>query len=268
VTARAVAALTRASWHQAKSYRLSLVMQVFGLMFTVIPIYFIANALQPTMAGSISAESQEYFSFMLVGSIALMFVTIGVSSLQGTIATGISNGYFESLLMTRTPIPALLVGLTSYPLVLASIRASVMVAAGWILGAPIAWSQVVPALLIILLLFAVHWGIGLIGSGLIMAFRTAGPLTSIVTTISIFFGGVYYPVSAIPSWLKNIADATPLAYGLRALRRVLLLGDDLSAVGNDLAILAAMGVVTLIFGAAAFSVALGYAKKAGTLSTY
>ena len=108
----------------------------------------------------------------------------------------------------------------------------------------------------------------MVGSGLIMAFRTAGPLTSIVTTISIFFGGVYYPVSAIPSWLKNIADATPLAYGLRALRRVLLLGEGLSAVGNDLAILAAMGVVTLIVGAAAFSVALRYAKRAGMLSTY
>ena len=268
MTARAIGALTRASWYQAKSYRLSLVMQVSGLLFTVIPIYFIANALQPTMAGTISAESEEYFSFMLVGSIALMFVTIGVSSLQGTIGTGISNGYFESLLMTRTPIPALLIGLSTYPFLLASIRASVMIAAGWILGAPIAWGRVGPALLIILLLFAVHWGIGLVGSGLIMAFRTSGPLTSIVTTISIFFGGVYYPVSAIPSWLRNIADATPLAYALRALRRVLLLGDNLGAVASDLAILAAMGVVTLIVGAAAFSVALAYAKKAGTLSTY
>ena len=268
MTAGAVGALTRASWYQAKSYRLSLVMQVFGLLFTVIPIYFIANALQPTMAGAISAESQEYFSFMLVGSVALMFVTIGISSLQGTIATGISNGYFESLLMTRAPIPALLVGLTSYSLVLASVRASVMIVAGWVLGAPIAWSQAVPALLIIFLLFAVHWGIGLIGAGLIMAFRTAGPLTTIVTTVSIFFGGVYYPVSVIPSWLKNIADATPLAYGLRALRRVLLLGDGLGAVGTDLAVLAAMGVLTLIVGATAFSVALAYAKKAGTLSTY
>lgn len=268
MTTRAVGALTLAAWHQAKSYRLSLVMQVFGLLLTVIPLYFIANALQPTMAGKISAESAEYFSFMLVGSIALTFVTIGVSSLQGTIATGISNGYFESLLMTRTPVALLLVGLTSYPLILGTIRGAVMIIAGWILGAPIAWSQAVPALLIILLLFAVHWGIGLLGSGLIMAFRTAGPLTSIVTTISLFFGGVYYPVTVIPSWLRNIADATPLAYGLRALRRVLLLGDGLGDVGNDLAILAAMGVVTLVIGAAAFSIALSYAKKAGTLSTY
>ena len=266
--ARAIGALTRASWHQAKSYRLSLIMQVGGLLLTVIPIYFIANALQTTMAGTISAEAAEYFPFMLVGSIALMFVTTAIASLQGTIASGIANGYFESLLMTRTPVPLLLAGLTSYPLLLTTLRATVMITAGWILGAQIAWSQAVPALAIILLLFAVHWGIGLIGSGLILAFRTAGPLTQLVTTVSIFFGGVYYPVSAIPSWLKNIADATPLAYGLRALRRVLLLGDGMSAVGSDLAMLAAMGVLTLIVGAAAFTVALGYAKRAGTLSTY
>jgi ABC-2 type transport system permease protein len=264
----AVGALARASWHQAKSYRVSLVMQAGGLLLTVIPIYFIANALQETMAGTITAESEQYFSFMLVGSIALMFVTTGIASLQGTIATGISNGYFESLLMTRAPVPSLLLGLTAYPLILATVRATVMVVAGWILGAAIVWSQAIPALLIILLLFAVHWGIGLIGSGLIMAFRTAGPLTQIVTTVSIFFGGVYYPVSAIPSWLRTIADATPLAYGLRALRRILLLGDGVWAVANDLAILAAMGVFTLILGSAAFSVALTYAKKAGTLSTY
>jgi ABC-2 type transport system permease protein len=264
----AVGALTRASWYSAKSYRLSLVMQVAGLVFTVIPLYFIANALQTTMAGTIMAESREYFSFMLVGSVALMFVTTGIASLQGTITSGISNGYFESLLMTRSPVPMLLVGLTSYPLILTTIRATVMLTAGSLLGAPIAWSQVVPALLIILLLFAVHWGIGLVGSGLILAFRTAGPLTQIVTTVSVFFGGVYYPVSAIPSWLKNIADATPLAYGLRALRRVLLLREGVADVGSDLAVLAAMGVFTLIIGAAAFSIALSYAKKAGTLSTY
>ena len=140
-----VGALTRASWYSAKSYRLSLVMQVAGLLFTVIPIYFIANALQSTMAGTIMGESREYFSFMLVGSVALMFVTTAIASLQGTITGGISNGYFESLLMTRSPVPLLLVGLTSYPLILTTIRATVMLTAGWVLGAPIAWSQVVPA---------------------------------------------------------------------------------------------------------------------------
>lgn len=247
---------------------MSFVMQFVSILATVVPIYFIANALQSTMAATIAGESEQYFGFILVGSIALMFVTTALSTLQGAIAGGISTGYFESLLMTRAPIPWILGGLTSYGLIMTSIRSTVMITAGWFLGAQVAWSQAVPAAFIIMLLFAVHWGIGLIGAGLIIAFRTAGPLNAFVTTLSVFFGGVYYPVSAIPSWLKNISDATPLAYGLRPLRQVLLQGSDLSAVATDLSVLAAMGIVTLIVGSFAMGAALDYAKRAGTLSTY
>lgn len=268
MTARAIGALTRASWYHARSYRLSLVMQFLGLIFTVVPIYFISTALETTMAGTIAGESDQYFGFMLVGMVALMFVTASISTLQGTIAGGISTGYFESLLMTRAPVPWILSGLTSYGLILTAIRATIMLVAGWALGAQVAWSQALPAALIILVLVATHWGIGLIGAGLIIAFRTAGPLNTIVTTLSVFFGGVYYPVSAIPSWLKSISDATPLSYGLRALRRVLLQGNDLSAVSSDLSILVAMGVLTLMVGSWAFATSLRYAKRAGTLSTY
>ena len=268
MSARAVGALTRASWYQAKSYRLSLVMQVGGLALTVVPIYFISTALQGMMAGTIAAESEQYFSFILVGSIAWMFVSAALMTLQGTIAGGISSGYFESLLMTRAPLPAILAGLTSYGILLTFIRAAVMMTAGWILGAQVAWSQLGSAMLIIGLLIAVHWGIGLVAAGLVVAFRTAGPLNQIVSTVSILFGGVYYPVTAIPSWLRNVADATPLAYGARAMRRVLLLGDSLALVWMDLAVLAAMGVVALVVGGWAFSASLRYARKAGTLSTY
>lgn len=268
MSASAVGALARASWYQARSYRVSLLMQLGGILLTVVPIYFIAGALETTMAGTIEVESDQYFSFVLVGSVALMFVSAALTTLQGTIAAGISTGYFESLLMTRAPVPWILTGLTSYGFLLTVVRTAVMITAGWALGATIAWSQILPALLIIALLFAAHWGIGLVGSALVIAFRTAGPLTQLVTTVSVFFGGVYYPVSAIPSWLGAIADATPLAYGLRALRRVLLRGDSLGDVGLDVAMLAAMGIVTLTVGAWSIAVALRYAKRAGTLGLY
>ena len=265
---RVIGALTRASWHQAKSYRLSLALQTVGMLFMVVPLYFITNALQSTMAGTIAAESEQYFSFLLVGSATLMVATVALTTLQGAITGGISSGYFESLLMTRAPVPSILIGLSSYGLLLTALRVLVMIVAGWLFGARVAWSHALPAVFILLLIGVVHWGIGLIGSGLVIAFRTAGPLTQIVTTVSIFFGGVYYPVTAIPSWLRNISEATPLAYGIRAVRRVLLHGDGLSLVAQDVATLAAMGVVSLIVVAWAFSSALVYARSSGTLSSY
>lgn len=268
MTVRAVGALTRASWYQARSYRLSLLMQAGGIVATVVPIYFIAGALQSTMAGTIATESEQFFAFVLVGTVGLMFVTAALSTLQGAIASGISTGYFESLLMTRTQVPWVLAGLTSYGLLLTAIRAGVMIAAGWALGAKVAWSHGVAAIFILGLLVLVHWGIGLVAAALIIAFRTAGPLTQLVTTASVFFGGVYYPVSAIPSWLGVIADLTPLAYGLRALRRVFIQGESLAVVGSDVAMLAAMGIVALTLGALSVQVALRYARRVGSLGTY
>lgn len=268
MSAGAVGALTRASWFQARSYRLSLVMQAGGLLATIVPLYFVANALQPTMAEAIARESSQFFGFILVGSVGLMFAMYALTGLQGTVAGGISSGYFESLLMTRASLPSILVGLTSYGLILTGVRATVALTAGWLLGAQLVWGNVLPALLILALLVMAHWGIGLIGTALVIAFRTSGPLTTIVTTVSVFFGGVYYPVSSIPSWLGAIAKVTPLAYGLRSLRRVLLQGDGITDVGPDLAILTAMGAATLVVGTVAIRAAIRYGKKAGTLGTY
>lgn len=265
---RAIAALTRASWYQARSYRMSLVLQVGGLMLTVVPLYFIANALQSTMAQSIAPESEQFYSFVLVGSIALAFVNTAMVTLPGTISAGISTGYFEALLMTRAPLPAILAGLTSYGVLLTAVRSTVMLLAGWFLGATIGWSGALPALAILAILVLAHLGVGLMAAALVIAFRTSGPLTQVFSTLSVLFGGVYFPVSSIPSWLRTIADLTPLAYGLRALRRVLIQGASLPDVWQDVTMVVAIGALLLIIGAFGMQAALRSARRAGTLGTY
>ena len=261
-------ALLRASWFQARSYRFSLVMQVVSLVLTVVPTYFIATALQPMMAQSISAEADQFFAFVLVGAIAMSLVSTTWSTLPSAVGGGISSGYFESLLMTRAPLPVILGGMTAYGLVIALIRAAIMLTAGWFLGARVAWGLLLPAMAILALLVIAHWGIALIASALMIAFRTYGPLLAIVTTLSMLFGGVYYPVSAIPSWLKAIAAATPLAYGTRALRRVLLQGDVSALFSADVGMVLAFAALLLMAGGFAVQQAMLYARRAGTLGAY
>ena len=265
---RTILALVRAAWYQQRSYRLALVMQFAGLLITVFPLYLVTRALQPTMAQTIAGESEQLFGFVLVGMISLMFIGTSMNALSGAISGGISSGYFESLLMTRASVPSLLVGMSSYGLLLTLIRAVVMITAGWAIGAVIAWSNALSALLILALLVAAHFGIGLMAAALVIAFRTSGPLTQFVTLLSTFFGGAYFPVSAIPSWLGVIAKVTPLAYGLSALRRVLLQGESFAAVAGNVAILAAIGAVLVLLGSLAMRWALTYAKRAGTLGSY
>lgn len=268
MSVQAVGALLRASWFQARSYRMSLVTQVFGLIITVIPLYFVANALHPSMAQAIQGEAEQFFGFVLVGSVGFMLATSAMTTLQGAVSGGIANGYFESLMMTRASLPSLLMGLTSYGMLLTAVRATVFLTAGWVLGANLAWSKILPALVVMVLIVAAHLGIGLIAAALVIAFRTAGGITQIATTVSVFFGGVYYPVSAIPSWLAAIAKATPISYGLISLRRVLIHGQSLTEVGPEVSILAAMGVFSLAVGSVAIDLALRYARKSGSLGAY
>lgn len=265
---RTIGALLKASWYQARSYRLSIATQLVGLLFTVFPMYWITGALQPSMARTIATESDQFFAFVLVGSLALMMVNSAMVSLSNAISGGISSGYFESLLMTRASVPALLVGLSSYNLAYSLLRASFMVAAGWVIGASIVWGNILPAFFILVLLMVAHFGIGLFAAALVTAFRTAGPVTTVVTLVSTFFGGVYYPVSQLPSWLGLIAKVTPMAYGLSSLRRVLLQGESLSSVAGDLAILAVIAAVLLALGSVAMKWSLDYAKRAGSLGAY
>jgi ABC-2 type transport system permease protein len=243
-------------------------MQLGGIIVMALPTFFVARALQPTMAGAISAEADQYFAFVLVGTVALMLTGVATTTLQGTIAGGISTGYFEALLMTRAPLTSILAGLTSYGLLLAAVRSGVLIVAGAVLGAQIFWGNVLTALLILALLVAIHWGVGLVAAALVIAFRTSGPVLQAVAMASLLFGGVYYPVSVIPSWLGIIAKVTPLAYGLPPLRRVLLQGEGFTSVGTDVAILTVMGVVALTLGALSIQAALRYARRAGTLGAY
>lgn len=265
---RPVIALVRAAWLTAISYRVQTVLSLVSLWVTVIPVFFIAGALQPTMADVIRDEGQQYFAFMLIGSFGVTLVSTCVAALPSAVQGGISSGFLESLMMTRAPRFSILAGFSSYPILWAVFRGVIMVFAGWLIGARVAWTGLLPALLVIGLMAIIHWSIGLFGAAMIMAFRTAGPLSSVVVVLSTLLGGAYYPTSVIPSWIQNLSSLVPASYGFRALRRVLLDGASLADVRLDALILVGMAAGLLLLGWLAFQVALNHARRAGSLGHY
>lgn len=265
---RAIRALLRAGWLTARSYRMAMALSVVSLLLTIVPLYFVADALQPIAEKSISSETSQYFAFILVGNVALSLVSASVGALPAAISGGIGSGYFESLLVTPASRGSILAGLSSYSLLWTLVRATLLLAAGWALGAPVHWSNALPAAAIVALIIAAHWGIGLIAAALIVAFRTTGPLPQGIVVLSVLFGGAYYSTSVIPSWMQSVAAVMPLAYGLRALRRVLLADVPWSGVLSDVGQLVILTLALAAAGVLAFSQALNYARRAGTLNTY
>jgi ABC-2 type transport system permease protein len=261
-------ALIRAHWRSAASYRLRMALSFASLAASVVPIYFIANALQPTMASSIEAEGGQYFGFLIVGSVAFMLVRNAVSALSSEIGSGINTGVLDALLGTPTRMPSILGGLIGYGMLWTAARGMVLLVAAWLLGTNVHWQQAFTAICIVLLIVAAYLTIGMIAAAFVVAFRTPGPLPQLVLAGSALLGGVYYPTSVIPSWIQSLSEFVPLSYGLRALRGTLLDGQPFTAVMNDVAMLALMAVVLGAIGTGSLLAAFQYARRTGTLAHY
>jgi ABC-2 type transport system permease protein len=265
---REIVALFRAAWLTETSYRMSMAFSLMSLLVMVVPLYFVANALQPTMAATIASQSEQYFAFLLLGATVYTFVAACTSALPNALASAIGRGTLEAFLGTPTNLAALFVGMSAYGIAWALLRASVLVAAGVALGVRIHLSAL-PAFAVILLLLVLAYGsIGLIGAAFLLRFRTTGPLLGGVLTGSALLGGVYYPAHVIPSWLQDLSRALPLTYGLRAARQASLLGASFSTIGHDVIVLALSVVVLLPVGVLSVAFALHYARRTGTLSHY
>ena len=265
---REVRALVRAAWLTARSYRVGMALSLLSLAAVVLPLYFIANALQPTMQASIGPEARQYFAFVVVGAAVFSLLSTCATALPSALDGAIARGTFEVMLGTPARLRAICAGLMGYSVLWAMLRAGILVAAAGALGARIVWHSVPLGIAVLALTMLSYAGVGLVLSALVLVFRTTGPLATGFLTASMFLGGVYYPTNVIPSWIRDVASLLPITYGLRALRRLVLRGDPLAAVARDLAMLTVMTALSIAVGVALFYVALRHARRAGTLSSY
>ena len=259
-------ALLEASWLTARSYRAQMVLSVIALVATLVPLYFVATALQPMMASRIQGEGDQYFAFLLLGMVALQLLQSATNAMPAAVGGALGSGILEALMSTRARMTELLVGLSAYEITWTVIRCAAMIAAGVLLGARMDWSRAVPAVGIIALLVAAHVPFGLLGAAIMLAFRTQSPISRVLTLLSGFLGGVYYPTSVIPGWMGDLADFVPLSYGLRALRAVWLDGASLASVAADIRVLLLMTVVLGALGVVALSLAVRHVRRVGGLT--
>jgi ABC-2 type transport system permease protein len=261
-------ALVRASFLTATSYRLATIISLVALVVSVIPLYFVAGALQPVVADSIAAEGGEYFGFLIVGLAATYVLIAAVSAVPGAIGGSLGSGTLEAMLVTRTSLPLLLAGMAGYGFLQSLLRAAILLVGARVVGVDLAWANLPMVLVFVVLMSAAYASIGIVAASLVLVFRTSGPLITAVVAGSGLLGGVYYSTTVIPAWLQYLSAAVPLTYALRAMRMLLLGGVGVGAVVNDLSALTALAVGGLVASILIFAAALRYARRAGSLSLY
>ena len=73
-------------------------------------------------------------------------------------------------------------------------------------------------------------------------------LKILVAMLSLFFTGLFFPLSALPNWMRFIDYCMPLTYAGDAMRTIMVKGQGLNAISNDLIILTLFALITFTIG--------------------
>ncbi len=266
---RRLLAVARAYTLGMLTYRTRTLVSLLTVLVAVVPVYFVASALQPLAAKAIASESTEYFTYLIVGSVASFVVVEAVSAIPSFINSYITSGTLEQLLTTPIRWPSLIGGLSLYGFAWVALRALVLLVTAWVWAtSTIAWPRLVEFAMIMTLLATAYIGIGLIAGALVLSIRSSLFIPQAAGTISALLGTVYFPASVLPPAFAPFAVLVPTTPALRAARQVLLRDQSISAVLPDLLQLTGWAVAGVVIGGLTFHAALQHARRAGTLTQY
>jgi ABC-2 type transport system permease protein len=200
------------------SYRSRLVSQFLTSMFSLTLFYYVSRLVNVSGFDSPGA----YFGFVIVG-IALVGVLYSCFSVADTVRQELVAGTFERLLLSPFGPVRSVIAMAVFPLIYAFILSTFTLVVGWaIFGLALHWSTVplaIPAMGLALLAF-LPFGLGF--AALTVVIKQGNVGTSWVIALISIVGGLYFPITLLPSWVQTAAELQPFTPSTEMLRHLLV----------------------------------------------
>ncbi len=186
----------------------------------------------------------DYKGFQL--PVAILQGAAGVASGAGLAMTlDIQSGYFEKLMLTSTPRPAIVLGRMFADAVKSVILSVVIIALALAYGSGF---ETGPAGMAILIAGAGLFALGYSGIGMAIALKTGSPQAAnagfIIFFPLLFLAPTFAPVDVFADWLAAVARANPVTYILEGQRALIIDGWDTGAILKGMGAIAGIAVFT------------------------
>jgi ABC-2 type transport system permease protein len=263
------ALLFRRDFTIARSYRAAFVVELLQALFGTASFFFLSRFVDsPSLARSLPPGA-TYFSFALVGIAFFDYLSVGLSSFDGSLQEARQNGTLENLLVTQTSLPVILAGSSLYPFALMSLRTAVYIGWGALLfGFPLDGANWLGAALVLAASVLAFSGLGILSASYLLIFKRGNPLNWAILGLSSLLGGMMYPISVLPWWLQRVARLIPVTYSLEGMRAAILGHVSTRELLPSIAGLLVFAAVILPLSFAIFSWALRRTKITGTLTHF
>jgi len=199
-----------------------------------------------------AAGQGNYIQFLAPG-------IIGMSIIFGSVFNGMALiwdrqfGFLKETLVAPVSRLNIMLGRTLGGATTAALQGLVVLIITFFIGFhPYQWNLVLPAVLVMLLIGLLFNAVGLLGGALFSDFQGFQLIMNFLVMPLFFLSGSLFPLQNAPAALQWIARFDPLAYGIDALRG-LLINITIYGVWIDIAVLAAVTIVFLGLSSWAFS---------------
>jgi ABC-2 type transport system permease protein len=248
------------------SYRFALLFWIFGIFTTIATYFFIDRLFGRQITPELAPFGAPYFAYVLVGNAFFAYVGTAIGGLSGRIGAEQSLGTLEVLLGTPTRLWVLILAIAIWNTAYASVEVVLYFLVGGVgFGvdfSQINWASLSAMLGLVILVFN---SVGLAEAGCLILFKRGAVGAWVLNGISAVLGGVFFPVTVLPEWLRWVAELNPITHAIRGLQLAIFQGAPVAVVGRELAVLTLFAVLLVPLGLITWRWALRRARVEGSL---
>jgi len=251
---------------------------VVFIFWTIFPIFWFIPFLlqgQAFVGGLQSPEfaklagTPNYVAFVILGGILNSYVLTSLYGVGESMRREAYQGTLDYLLSSPCNKAFILIGKALSESISSTFYAlTQLVVCVLFFGIEITLGVVMPVLLVIILLILGLYGIALMLAAISLQSKQAHDLAHTLENVFYVLSPVRYPVQSLPSWAQMISSLLPLTYALIAVRSLMLLRYDITAVYYEILLLFIIDMLLIFFGFYLFNWMERRTKKSGSISHY
>ncbi len=257
-------AVMRRDLHIYLSYRTRLVSQILTSVFSLTLFYYISRLVHVSGFGSHNA----YFGFVVIG-ISLVGVMYSCFSIPELVRQELIAGTFDRLLLSPFGAVRSVIAMTIFPMLYSFLLATITLSLGCLLfGLRLHWSTVPWSIPVIFLALLAFLPFGVLFAALTVVFKQGSMGTTWVIALLSIIGGLYFPISLLPGWVRTAGKLQPFTPATEVLRHLLVGSHPITPVGSALARVALFAAVLLPISILVLVRAIRIGQRRGTIIEY
>lgn len=251
------------------SYRFSFLFDIFGILVNISVYFFIDRLFGHKIVPHLEEFGVNYFSYVILSSAVFSYIGIGMGSFVERIRSEQIQGTLETILITPTKIPVILLSFIIWNLYLATLELFIYIILGiFLFKINLIHLNILSCVITLLLIIISFSSLGIISASFFIIFKRGNPLSWFIGSLEGLLGGVYFPITILPSWLQIIARFFPITYAIRAIQLAVYKGHNPMQLHRELSFLFLFSLFLLPLSIFIFSRSLNKARRAGTLAQY